>query len=101
MDSFGKLGQSLGVIEEHVLMSSISDLNEIAHDDEMIDTSMAIIPFVENNDVIMDQQGMKNDLEGVQGNNKARLMPLARSGEPQVAYPINVGQLNAPTPIRE
>ncbi|KAB2635926.1 hypothetical protein D8674_026460 [Pyrus ussuriensis x Pyrus communis] len=64
MDSFGKLGQSLGVIDEHVLMSNISDLNEIAHDDKMIDTSMAIIPFVENND----------------GENNAQLMPIARSG---------------------
>lgn len=52
MDSFGKLGQSLGVIDEHVLMCSILDLNEIAHDDEMIGTSMAIIPLMENNDVI-------------------------------------------------
>ncbi|KAM1316749.1 hypothetical protein TB2_019766 [Malus domestica] len=52
MDSFGNLGQSLRVIDEHVLMCSIPDLNKIAHDDEMIDISMAIIPFVENNDVI-------------------------------------------------
>ncbi|TQD80743.1 hypothetical protein C1H46_033713 [Malus baccata] len=60
MDSFGKLGQSLRVIDEHVLMRIIPDLNEIAHDDEMIDTSMAIIPFVENNDVIMGQREMRN-----------------------------------------
>ncbi|KAM1293255.1 hypothetical protein ACFX2H_019942 [Malus domestica] len=55
MDSFGNLGQSLRVIDEHVLMCSILDLNKIAHDDEMIDISMAIIPFVENNDVITGQ----------------------------------------------
>ncbi|KAM1392520.1 hypothetical protein ACFX2I_020088 [Malus domestica] len=60
MDSFGKLRQSLRVIDEHVLMHIIPDLNEIAHDDEMIDTSMSIIPFVENNDVITGQREMRN-----------------------------------------
>lgn len=52
-----------------MLMHSILDLNEIAHDDDMINTSMAIMPFVDTNDIITSQREMVNDLGTAQGEN--------------------------------
>ncbi|TQE05479.1 hypothetical protein C1H46_008904 [Malus baccata] len=56
------LGQNKEVVVDTKLMSGIPDLNEMAHDDDLVDTSMAIIPCVDINDVLTGQQEGVNEL---------------------------------------
>ncbi|KAM1019270.1 hypothetical protein ACFX2C_040796 [Malus domestica] len=60
--TFGKMRHNQRLHDEHMSRRNIPDLNEIAQEEDMIDKSLAIMPFVDSNVVITNQRELVNDL---------------------------------------
>ncbi|RXH67261.1 hypothetical protein DVH24_027381 [Malus domestica] len=88
-----------GVIDEHLSRRNIRDLNEVAHDEDIIDTSLAIMPFVDSNAVITSQRELRNDLLANCKGYGLRSQSLSVGPIPMVC-PTGTGQPKIPQSIQ-